>query len=501
MPVRPWDRARGARGNGRLPRMSRLLRRAALVVVLFLLALGAALVAAMAAALQPEPAIASTAEPSPQDIARVVWLARQHDPRKAVPGAPRSVTLSEGDVELMLNHAARGRLDGATRVHFLRGTASVQSSLHLPANPFGRWLNLDLQLSQTAGLPTLAAVRAGTLPLPPALAEWLLLKAAERKGVVSELRWLAGAAQRVDFRPQSTTVTYAWPADSAERMLAALVPADEVQRLQAYHARIAEIAARQPAGWMAPLVAFVGPLFTLAAERSAAGGDAAAENRAVLTTLTLYANGRGLQNVLPAARQWPPARPLRLTLGGRDDFPLHWLISAATAAERSTLGNQAELLAVQLNNLINDASYNGVNLLKATPDNLQVNFNEDSTVELTVAGSNLTAANLGADISTVTNNWGTVGDINADVNEYASALGQLRTASQTFGSNATLLSTRKDFTEQLVNTLKEGSDKLTLADLNEEGANLLALQTRQQLGINALSLASQSEQAVLSLFR
>ena len=175
--------------------------------------------------------------------------------------------------------------------------------------------------------------------------------------------------------------------------------------------------------------------------------------------------------------------------------------SASTAAERSTLGNQAELLAIQLNNLINDSSYNGVNLLKATPDNLEVNFNEDSTVELTVTGSNLTAANLGADISAVTNNWGTVGDINADVNEYSSALGQLRTASQTFGSNATLLATRKDFTETLVNTLKEGSDKLTLADLNEEGANLLALQTRQQLGINALSLASQSEQAVLSLFR
>ena len=175
--------------------------------------------------------------------------------------------------------------------------------------------------------------------------------------------------------------------------------------------------------------------------------------------------------------------------------------SAATAAERSTLSNQAVQLATQLNNLINDSSYNGVNLLKATPDNLQVNFNEDSTVELTVAGSNLTAANLGADISAVTNNWGTVGDINADINEYASALGQLRTASQTFGSNATLLATRKDFTETLVNTLKEGADKLTLADLNEEGANLLALQTRQQLGINALSLASQSEQAVLSLFR
>lgn len=175
--------------------------------------------------------------------------------------------------------------------------------------------------------------------------------------------------------------------------------------------------------------------------------------------------------------------------------------AASTAADRSSLGNQAERLATQLNNLINDASYGGVNLVKATPDNLQVNFNEDSTIELTIAGQNLSAAQLGADISTVTNNWGTVGDVNADIDEYTSALGQLRTASQTFGANSTLLSTRLDFTKTLVNTLTEGADKLTLADLNEEGANLLSLQTRQQLGINALSLASQSEQAVLSLFR
>lgn len=313
--------------------MSRLLRRAALAFVVLLLAAGTVLVAALAAAVQAEPAVATTAEPSPLDIARVLWLARQHDPRKAVPGSPRSVTLSERDVELMLNHAAHGRLDGAARVRFVRGGAHLQSSLHLPANPFGRWLNLDLQLSQTAGLPTLSSVRAGAVPLPPTLAEWLLVKVAERKGVVGELRWLAGAAQRVDFSPQTTTVTYAWPADSAERMLAALVPADEVRRLQAYHGRIVEVAGRQPPGWMAPLVAFIGPLFTLAAERTAAGGDAAAENRAALTTLTLYANGRGLQTVLPAARQWPPARPLRLTLAGRDDFPLHWLVSAATAAE------------------------------------------------------------------------------------------------------------------------------------------------------------------------
>jgi flagellin-like hook-associated protein FlgL len=175
--------------------------------------------------------------------------------------------------------------------------------------------------------------------------------------------------------------------------------------------------------------------------------------------------------------------------------------NTTSAAERSQLANQAEQLAAQLNLLINDASYNGINLIRATPDNLQVNFNEDATFELTIVGQNVTAANLGADISTATNNWGTIGDVNADLNEYVSALGQLRTTASTLGSNNTLLQTRFDFVNAIVNTLKEGSDKLTLADINEEGANLLALQTRQQLGINSLSLAAQSEQAILSLFR
>jgi hypothetical protein len=45
-----------------------------------------------------------------------------------------------------------------------------------------------------------------------------------------------------------------------------------------------------------------------------------------------------------------------------------------------------------------------------------------------------------------------------------------------------------------------GSNKLTLADTNEEGTNMLALQTRQQLSMTLLSLASQAAQSVLRLF-
>jgi flagellin-like hook-associated protein FlgL len=58
---------------------------------------------------------------------------------------------------------------------------------------------------------------------------------------------------------------------------------------------------------------------------------------------------------------------------------------------------------------------------------------------------------------------------------------------------------RQDFTSQLINLLVEGSEKLTLADLDEEGANLLALRTSLQLGTQSLSLASEANQSVLSL--
>ncbi len=91
--------------------------------------------------------------------------------------------------------------------------------------------------------------------------------------------------------------------------------------------------------------------------------------------------------------------------------------------------------------------------------------------------------------------------INSLVTSLDTALTTLRTKSQTLGSNVALLQTRLEFTESYVNTLQSGSDKLTLADLNEEGANLLALQTRQQLGISALSFAGQAEQGILALFR
>ena len=95
----------------------------------------------------------------------------------------------------------------------------------------------------------------------------------------------------------------------------------------------------------------------------------------------------------------------------------------------------------------------------------------------------------------------TVADaINMSLDAIASVNNYLRSYATELGNNFTIIETRQNFTEALVDVLETGSDNLVLADMNEESANYLALQTRQQLAVNSLSLASQSAQSVLSLF-
>ena len=174
--------------------------------------------------------------------------------------------------------------------------------------------------------------------------------------------------------------------------------------------------------------------------------------------------------------------------------------ATGNTSERSTLAVQFNELLSQINTIANDSSFNGTNLLQATPDNLAVEFNTDNTSNLTITGLDSTTATSGINIAVAANNFGLNANIDTALTAISSALTTLRSNASTMGSRNTILTTRLNFTDDLVNTLEGGTGKLTLADLNEESANLLALQTRQQLGINSLALAAQSERSILALF-
>ena len=174
--------------------------------------------------------------------------------------------------------------------------------------------------------------------------------------------------------------------------------------------------------------------------------------------------------------------------------------ATGNTSERSSLAKQFNDVLSQIDTLTTDASFNGTNLLKTTPDNLVVDFNESGSASITVTGLDSTTAAAGLNIANAANNFGALANVNVALTAINAALTELRTNASTIGSNNSVLKSRMNFTDDLINTLEDGAGKLTLADLNEESANLLALQTRQQLGLNSLALASQSERAVLALF-
>ena len=144
--------------------------------------------------------------------------------------------------------------------------------------------------------------------------------------------------------------------------------------------------------------------------------------------------------------------------------------------------------------MVEDSSYQGVNLLKG--DELNIVFNEDRSHNFVIKGIDMRSLSAGI----ITRDWKTKEDLANSLKELKEAISKVRSASAELGNKLSIIQTRQTFTEALTDILEVGADKLTLADMNEASAEYLMLQTRQQLAVNSLSLASQSASSILGLF-
>ena len=196
--------------------------------------------------------------------------------------------------------------------------------------------------------------------------------------------------------------------------------------------------------------------------------------------------------------------------------------------ERISATTQFIEVGQQIFDLIEDASFNGLNLLSSTNSTLDVAFGVRTASRLQVNGFDLNAtaadttngifsiiafasSNSSFNISNFGVSSGSFTSFGSDNSQVSGAttavqridagIARLRAAASSLGGNVAILQTRLDFTTTYVNELTTGSDKLTLADLNEEGANLVALQTRQQLGIQSLAISGQQQQSILALLQ
>ena len=126
-------------------------------------------------------------------------------------------------------------------------------------------------------------------------------------------------------------------------------------------------------------------------------------------------------------------------------------------SEQSTLAVQFNDILSQIDDLANDSSFNGTNLVQASPDNLTIDFNEDASSTLTISGLDSTTASTGLNIANATNNFADSTAIDTAITAVNSAITELRSNASTLGSSASVLQTRLDFGDNLIGTLQDGA--------------------------------------------
>ena len=187
---------------------------------------------------------------------------------------------------------------------------------------------------------------------------------------------------------------------------------------------------------------------------------------------------------------------------------LNQLKSKALAASDTSLDSSsrsalnADFISIrnQITSVVDNATFNGANLIDSGAKNIYALANASGTSQLTVAAQDLSLG--GANVSvTATTSIGTATVAAGVVSVVENSITSVNNALAKLGTSENALTSQVTFVGNLQDTLTTGVGNLVDANLAKESAQLQALQTKQQLGIQALSIANSASSSLLSLFR
>lgn len=168
---------------------------------------------------------------------------------------------------------------------------------------------------------------------------------------------------------------------------------------------------------------------------------------------------------------------------------------------RNAFNEDFKAMRDQITLIVNNASFNDVNLIDASTDSVLAITNPDATQTLEVSHQRLALGTnsailvtAGQEIATLTTALQAIDDIVASLSNVNNALTKL-------GAGATELEDNRTFAVRLSDVIEVGIGNLVDADLARESSRLQALQVKQQLGIEALSIANAAPQTILQLFQ
>jgi flagellin len=170
------------------------------------------------------------------------------------------------------------------------------------------------------------------------------------------------------------------------------------------------------------------------------------------------------------------------------------------AVSRAALNDDFKQLRDQINRVVSNADFNGVNMVKSSGTTLYALANDSGSSRLTVQAQDLSLGGANVTLS-ATASFATAASASAFIATLDADIQHVNLAMTHLGTGSNAMASQMKFVGGLQDSLNTGISNLVDADMAAESAKLQALQTRQQLAIQALMIANQSSAILLQLFK
>ncbi len=299
--------------------------------------------------IESTPMLAQNHSLAPTDVTRINKIVEQARGNKQRSVAIRHMEITERDLNLLAAYGLARQDKLQVQVDLEKNVVGISAMYILPKTIFGQYLNLRVLLYQEQGRFFVDNILLGHLSLPGWMVNPMLHFVHARFLENSEdYRSVLDAVHAVNLEDDKLDVIYEWRKELIARLRLKgsqmILSSAQRELLVIYNNRIAEITQLLRYQRVA-LSQLLRPLFQFAQQRSLAGNDPIAENRALLLITGMYVMGVNLSKVIGDNPSIVQPRGMRLHLLGRNDLMQHFVISAAlTVAAGGGIANALGLL-------------------------------------------------------------------------------------------------------------------------------------------------------------
>ncbi len=290
---------------------------------------------------QDEPVVLKTKAADVDDAARVRSLIKRSLGSLNKQEGQVIISASEDDLNAVAVFMARGIRGLTGQVNVAASGLEALFSFRLPHNPIGDYINLYIRVNPSSSGFQIAEFSAGRLKIPGPMALYSLRLAMDAILGDKQGTNILNSVQSVIFEQNTVTVHFKHALclnlvhDSLRQHLAGIrdyfSPLGNPQTVRIYYRKLMEVAIKNPGTQKVSLAVFIGPLFNLALQRSLER-DPAEENHAAIMALAIYAGHYRFERLVGPVldEKMRLLKPVasNITLAGREDLRLHFVISA-----------------------------------------------------------------------------------------------------------------------------------------------------------------------------